>query len=56
MGKMKPYNYDELKNSNKYKHIIRTLISNRELQNQYWERIKNDRLELEKTIETELNK
>jgi hypothetical protein len=55
-GKMKPYNYDELKNSKQYKHVLRTLISSRQLQNFYWERIKNDRLELAKIIETELNK
>ena len=55
-GKMKPYNYDELKKSKRYKHILRTLISNRELQNQLWERIKNDRLELAKMIKEELNK
>ena len=53
---MKPYNYDELKKSKRYKHILRTLISNRELQNQLWERIKNDRLELAKMIKEELNK
>jgi hypothetical protein len=54
-GKMKPYDYDELKESRKYKHILRTLISNRELQNQFWESIKNDRLDLEKIIKQELN-
>ena len=56
IGKMKPYDYDELKRSKKYNHILRTLISNRELQNQFWERIKNDRLELVKMINMELNK
>ena len=55
-GRMKPYDYDELKESKKYKHILRTLISNRELQNRFWESIKNDRLELEKIIKQELNK
>mgnify|MGYP000224068691 CR=1 FL=1 len=55
-GPMKPYNYDELKESNKYKHIIRTLKSNRELQNQYWEMSINSRLDLAKMIEQELNK
>ena len=55
-GRMKPYDYKELKKSKKYNHILRTLISNRELQNQFWESIKNDRLELEKIIKKELNK
>ena len=55
-GKMKPYDYDELKKSKKYKHILRTMISNRKLQNHFWEGIKNDRLELAKMIKKELNK
>jgi hypothetical protein len=55
-GSMIPNNYDELKKSKKYKHILRTLISNRELQNQFWERIKNDRLKLAEMIKKELKK
>lgn len=55
-GRMKPYDYDALKKSKKYNHILKTLISNRELQSQFWERIKNDRLELADIIKKELNK
>ena len=55
-GRMKPYDYDELKESRKYKHILRTLISNRELQNQIWLGSKDRRLELENIIKQELNK
>lgn len=55
-GKMKPTDYQQLKNSKRYFHILNTLISNRKLQNEFWERIKNDRLRLAKLIETELNK
>jgi hypothetical protein len=53
-GNMKPYDYNELKNSKKYNHILRTLISNRELQNNYWEGIKRDRIELMEMINGEL--
>ena len=55
-GSMKPYDYEELKKSKKYKHILRTLISNRELQNRSWGGIKNDRLELAELIKKELKK
>ncbi len=55
-GKMKPYNYDELKKSKDYKHILRTLLSNRELQNRYWEDIRRNRLELAEMIKNELKK
>ncbi len=55
-GNMKPYDYDNLKNSKQYKHILRTLMSNRELQNQSWQDLINSRQELAETIKKELNK
>lgn len=55
-GSMKPYNYDELKKSKKYKHILRTMISNRDLQNLRWQQSKNNRLELAEMIKKELKK
>ena len=55
-GKMKPYDYESLKRSKKYKHILRTLTSNREFQNQLWKETKARRLELEELITQELNK
>lgn len=55
-GTMKPYNYYALKESKKYKHILRTLISNLELQNQLWKDIKGNRMKLYEMIKKELNK
>lgn len=55
-GKMKPINFDDLKKSNKYKHILRTLIANRKLQNQYWNRISIERNILSELIDIELQK
>lgn len=55
-GSMKPYNYDELKKSKKYKHILRTLISNRKLQNQLWKGMKANRQALAEMIKKELKK
>lgn len=55
-GSMKPYNYYELKKSKKYKHILRTLISNRKLQNQLWKGMKANRQALAEMIKKELKK
>ncbi len=55
-GPMKPYNYTKLKDSKKYQHILRTLISNREHQNVYWNIIINSRQELVNLIDEELTK
>jgi len=55
LEKMEPYDYDELRKSRKYGHILRTLVSNRELQNKYWLRSIEDRERLIKLIKDELN-
>ena len=55
-GKMTPYDYDALKKSNKYKHILRTLIANRKLQINFWKQFSQYRQEVSDLIEAELNK
>lgn len=55
LGKMKPFDFNELRKSKKYRHILSTLISNRETQNVYWKRIIVERKNLAKLIKKELN-
>lgn len=55
-GDMKPTNYNELRKSVKYKHILRTLISNREAQNRIYRITRQDRNDLAGMITNELNK
>ena len=54
-AKMKPYDYSELRNSRKYNHILKTLISNRKLQINTYENALKSRINLKQMIETELN-
>jgi len=53
-GKMKPLDFDELSKSQKYAHILRTLISNREWQIQLFKIVLNQRENLVAMITTEL--
>jgi hypothetical protein len=54
-AEMKPFDYSELRNSRKYNHILRTLISNRELQIRVYKQALRQRLNLMEMIESELN-
>jgi hypothetical protein len=53
-GKMKPLDFDELRNSQKYAHILRTLISNREWQIGIFKEVLKQREDLSAMITTEL--
>lgn len=55
-GKMKPLDFEALRKSHKYAHIIRTLISNRERQTQIFKMVLMQRENLSVMITTELNK
>lgn len=55
IGKMKPQDFIALKNSIKYRHILKTMIYNRKMQIGYFERIRHDRLDLAEMINKELN-
>jgi len=52
-GEMTPLNYDELRLSTKYRHILNTMIANRKTQNQYFNRISRDRQDLIELIKKE---
>jgi len=54
-GKMKPLNYDELRRSAKYRHILKTMISNRRGQSRIFNVIRQDRINMSMMIKTELN-
>lgn len=54
IGEMKPQNFDALKSSAKYRHILKTMIYNREMQIGYFEKIRGDRLHLAEMIENDL--
>jgi len=56
MGRMKPLDFDELRKSQKYAHILRTMISNREWQNGIFKESLKDREHLSVMIANELNK
>jgi len=56
IGEMKPQNYNRLKSSTKYRHILKTMIYNRKMQIGYFERILQDRIGLTVMIKAELNK
>ena len=55
-GPMKPLNYDELSSSSAYRHILKTMISNRNGQIELHEKSKNTRLQLARMINEELSK
>jgi len=55
-GNMKPLDYSELKNHQRYIHIIKTLNLNRERDLTFLRRLKREMNELEKMIKTELYK
>lgn len=55
-GEMKPLNYQDLRKSTKYKHVLNTLISNRKTQIFLFRRIHQDRVKLADMITNELNK
>lgn len=54
IGEMKPQDFNMLKNSAEYKHILRTMIYNRKMQIQYFESIRQDRINLAEMINKEL--
>jgi len=53
---MKPLNYNELSRSTKYKHILKTMISNRLGTNRTYKISRQVRINLAMMIKTELNK
>jgi hypothetical protein len=53
-GPMKPLNYDELSRSTEYKHVLKTMISNRTAQITLYEQSRQDRIDLASMIEVEL--
>jgi hypothetical protein len=53
-GPMKPLNYDELSRSSQYKHILKTMISNRTGQINLYDQSRRSRMELARMIEREL--
>lgn len=54
IGEMKPLNFEELKTSTKYRHIINTMIYNRTMQMNYFEDIRQARIDLVEMIKIEL--
>ena len=55
-GNMKPYNYNDLVNSKKYRHILNTLISNRKWQIEFYKEWQVNYLEIIEVINRELDK
>jgi len=55
-GKMKPMNYEDLKNQPRYIHILKTLILNRETDITFLTRLIREMNELEKMIRSEISK
>jgi hypothetical protein len=55
-GQMKPFDFKEVQASREYRHIIRTLVSNRESQNYYWKEFADSRERLITMISEEISK
>ena len=55
-GQMKPFDFKEVQASREYRHIIRTLASNRESQNYYWKEFVDFRERLITMISEEISK
>ena len=54
IGNMKPLDFDDLKKSSAYRHILKTMIYNRKMQIGYFETIRQQRVDLAEMIRVEL--
>ena len=54
-GEMKPLDYAELKNKQRYIHILNTLIWNRQTDLTFLRRLKREMIKLEKMIKSEID-
>ena len=55
-GEMKPLDYAELKNKQRYIHILNTLISNRQTDLTFLRRLNREMIKLEKMIKSEIGR